>query len=84
MNEKIPELKIMLRDNEWPFEYVDHDRLIARAIVFDDFGYFYFVQAIRNDDFGNATLIETSGGGVEAGEDLHTAPYFRLSTVYTM
>ena len=73
MNEKIPELKIMLRDNEWPFEYVDHDRLIVRAIVFDDFGSFYFVRAIRNDDFGNATLIETSGGGVEAGEDLHTA-----------
>lgn len=27
----------------------------------------------RDDDFGKATLIETSGGGVENGEDLHTA-----------
>ena len=45
----------------------------ARAIVFDDAGYFYFVRAERDDDFGRATLIETSGGGVEAGEDLDSA-----------
>jgi len=67
------ELFIELRDTEWPFEYVDHDRRIARAIVFDDEGFFYFVRAQRDDDFGKATLIETSGGGVELGEDLQTA-----------
>lgn len=67
------ELKIYLQDEEWPFEYIDHDREIVRAIVFDDFGYFYFVRAERNDDFGEATLVETSGGGVENGEDLHSA-----------
>ena len=66
----ISELKIELSDNEWDFEYTDHDREIVRAIVFDDCGYLYFVRATRNDDFGNATLIETSGGGVEPGEDL--------------
>ena len=67
------ELLIELKDTEWPFEYTDHDRRIARAIVFDDAGYFYFVRAERDDDFGRATLIETSGGGVEAGEDLDSA-----------
>lgn len=67
------EINLHLRDEEWPFEYTDHDREIARAIVFDDNGCFYFVRAVRNDDFGSATLIETSGGGVEKGEDLHTA-----------
>jgi len=41
--------------------------------VFDDGGYYYFVRAERDDDFGKATLIETSGGGVESGEDLYTA-----------
>ena len=30
------ELKIELQDMEWPFEYTDHDRRIARAIVFDE------------------------------------------------
>lgn len=67
------ELDLELKDSEWEFEYVDHDRQIARAVVFDDSGYFYFVRAIRDDDFGKATLIETSGGGVESGEELTTA-----------
>ena len=72
---KIPkdQLLIELQDTEWPFEYSDHDRRIARAIVYDDDGYFYFVRAERNDDFGRATLIETSGGGVELGEELNSA-----------
>ena len=73
MNNNISEIKISLKDDEWDFEYIDHDREIVRAIVFDDDGYFYFVRAVRDDDFGKATLIETSGGGVEKGEDLHTA-----------
>lgn len=67
------ELLIELQDTEWPFEFTDHDRRIARAIVFDDAGYFYFVRAERDDDFGKATLIETSGGGVESGEELNSA-----------
>ena len=62
-----------LEDNEWPLTTIDHDRMIARAIVVDDEGYFYFVRANRDDDFGKATLIETAGGGVESGEDLDTA-----------
>ena len=67
------ELKLELRVTEWPFTGTDHDRLIVRAIVTDDAGYFYFVRAVRSDEFGDVTLIETSGGGVEAGEDLPTA-----------
>ena len=57
-----------LEDTGWPFEYTDHDRIIARAVVFDGEGFLYFVRAYRDDDFGKATLIETSGGGVEEGE----------------
>ena len=67
------ELTIHLDDNEWPFEYIDHDRQIVRAIVYDDLGFFYFVRVDRDDDFGKARLIETSGGGVEAGEELNDA-----------
>jgi 8-oxo-dGTP pyrophosphatase MutT (NUDIX family) len=68
-----PEIRLELQDHEWEFTYTDHDRQIARAIVIDDSGYFYFVRAIRDDDFGKATLIETSGGGVEPGEELTEA-----------
>ena len=67
------EMILHLQDEEWPFTYTDHDREIVRAIVFDEEGFFYFVRAERDDDFGKATLIETSGGGVEKGEDLLSA-----------
>ena len=67
------ELSLELEDTEWPYTYTDHDRTVVRAVVFDDDGFFYFVRAERDDDFGISTVIETSGGGVEAGEDLSTA-----------
>jgi len=67
------ELVLEREDTEWPFTGTDHDRVIVRAVVFDESGWLYFVRAVRNDEFGPATLIETSGGGVEPGEDLETA-----------
>ena len=73
MKNHLPELQINLEDKEWELEYINHDRNIARAIVVDEDGLFHFVCVVRDDDFGNATLIETAGGGVEDGEDLHTA-----------
>ena len=70
---KYDELSLEMQDGQWAFEYTDHDRYIARGIVFDDSGNFYFVRAKRDDDFGRAVLIETSGGGIEKGEDPETA-----------
>ena len=67
------ELHLNLEDKEWPLTTIDHDRMIARAIVVDGDDNFYFVRANRDDDFGKATLIETAGGGVEPGENLDTA-----------
>ena len=67
------ELYLSLNDNEWPDEGTDHDRQIVRAIVTDGAGGFVFMRLNRDDDFGKATLIETSGGGVEPGEDLIAA-----------
>ena len=69
MNDK-NELYIELQDNEWPFTGTDHDRQIVRAVVVDEQGDYYFMRAVRDDDFGKATIIETAGGGVEQGEDL--------------
>ncbi|MBO4419680.1 MAG: NUDIX hydrolase [Oscillospiraceae bacterium] len=71
--EKDTEIYLELRDDQWPFTYTDHDRQIVRAIVVDDEGWFYFVRARRDDEFGCAVLIETSGGGVEPGEELESA-----------
>ena len=70
-----PELQLELRDTEWPQVPADHDRQIVRAIVTDGEGYLYFVRVRRDDDFGKAVLIETSGGGVEPGEEINKAIY---------
>ena len=66
-------LRLELRDTEWPEQPADHARTTARAVLFDDRGRFYFMRVERDDVFGRATLIETSGGGVEPGEDLREA-----------
>lgn len=63
------ELHIELQDCEWPESTIDHTRNIARAVAVDEEGFFYFVKTERVDEFGNATHIETSGGGMEEGED---------------
>jgi 8-oxo-dGTP pyrophosphatase MutT (NUDIX family) len=75
------ELYLELRDEEWPFDYTDHDRNIVRAIVYDDEGYFYFVRADRDDIFAKAVVIETAGGGVEGDENLDKAIKRELSEV---
>jgi 8-oxo-dGTP pyrophosphatase MutT (NUDIX family) len=69
----IPQLRLDLQDDQWPLDYIDHDRQIARAIVVDNEGDFYFMRVERWDEFAEGALMETSGGGVEPGEDLHTA-----------
>ena len=66
------ELQLELRDTEWPYTYTKQKRQIARAIVVDDEGYYYFAHIERNDIFGELTQIETSGGGIEKGEDPET------------
>ena len=62
------EIFLELEDTEWPLDSIDHDRHIARAVVFDDDGYLYFVRCDRDDAFGKAAFLETSGGGMEEGE----------------
>ena len=73
MRMPLVEIYLELQDTEWPFEFTDHDRTIVRTVVYDDAGFFYFVRANRDDEFGRATLIEISGGGVEEGGDLLAA-----------
>ena len=73
------ELYIELFDKEWEYTYINHDRNIVRAIVYDDELNFYFMRVKLDDIFGNVTLIQTSGGGVEHGEDLLVALKRELS-----
>ena len=47
------ELHLNLEDREWPLTTIDHDRMIARAIVVDGDDNFYFVRANRDDGLQN-------------------------------
>ena len=71
--QQVEEIKLYFQDEEWPYEGTDHDREIVRAVVYDDCVNFYFARLDRDDIFGKAIVIETSGGGVEKGEELTTA-----------
>lgn len=76
------ELFLELEDKEWEFTGVKEERHIARAIAFDDNGFFYFLRVVREDEFADkieeavdgiggarmVELIETSGGGIEDEE----------------
>lgn len=62
------ELALTLEDTQWEKTEITHDRHVARAIVVDEEGFFYFVRVVRDDIFGNGAFIETAGGGVEVGE----------------
>ena len=73
VNSPFQPLDLHLSDDQWPLDYIDHHRQIARAVAVDADGMFCFVRASRDDDFGAATYIETSGGGVEPGEELEDA-----------
>ena len=43
------EIKIEWQDTQWKKEYIDHDRNIVRAIVYDENRMFYFVRAVGDD-----------------------------------
>ena len=62
------ELVLTLEDTQWEKTTITHNRHIARAIVVDEEGLFYFARVCRDDIFGNGAFIETAGGGVEVGE----------------
>ena len=68
MSLAVKELALTLEDTQWEKTMITHDRHVARAIVVDEEGFFYFVRVCRDDIFGNGAFIETAGGGVETGE----------------
>ena len=57
---------------EREFELQKKERETARAIVFDDEGYYYFSKLDTDDSdrFGKGVYIQTFGGGIEENEDV--------------
>ena len=50
-----------------------HNRLVVRAIIYDENGLIYMHLVERDDIFGKLSYLETPGGGVEKDESLSEA-----------
>ena len=59
---------LKLKDEEYPFDYVDHTRKTARGILMNEKGEIAFNKLSGYDIFGDRHYYETPGGGVDDGE----------------
>ena len=66
-------INLFLKDDQFETKGVPHDRRIVRGILFNDKNEVCILHIHRNDIFGNQCYYETSGGGIDEGEDEVTA-----------
>lgn len=57
-----------LIDNQYEYTYIDHQRKIARAILFNEKNEICLLKIYGDDDFGHRDYYETPGGGVKDNE----------------
>ena len=62
-----------LIDDQYEFKGITHNRVAARAIVFNDENKVGILRVYGQDTFGFRDYYETPGGGVKEGEDLKEA-----------
>ena len=60
-------IELHLEDNEFENTGITHTRGVARGVVIDN-DKIVILRVKRNDEFGNASYLETSGGGIDDGE----------------
>lgn len=57
-----------LKDEEYPFDYIDHIREIARGVVLNEKEEVALIKLHGHDSFGDRNYYELPGGGVKSGE----------------
>jgi len=62
-----------LKDDQYPFTYIDQIREISRAVVFNDKGEIALTKLLADDKFGHRDYYELPGGGVQVGETFEQA-----------
>ena len=66
-------LLFKLKDDQYEFKGITHNRVAARAIVFNDENKVGILHVHGDDAFGFRDYYETPGGGVKENEDLSVA-----------
>ena len=69
-------LKISLKDDQYPFQGVNHTREVIRAIFIDEHNNVCLEYLKDNDGFGPRDYYETPGGGAKPNET-HEETLFR-------
>ena len=62
-----------LNDDQYSYDYIDHIRNVARAIVINDKNEIALIHVFGDDIFGHRDYFETPGGGVKENELLEDA-----------
>ena len=57
-----------LTDEQYPLEYIDHTRYIARAILLNEKNEVALIKVNGDDIFGHRDYYETPGGGIKLNE----------------
>jgi 8-oxo-dGTP pyrophosphatase MutT (NUDIX family) len=64
---------IKLKDDQFEFNGITHNRVAARAIVLNEDDKIGLLRVYGNDAFGFRDYLETPGGGVKENESLENA-----------
>lgn len=62
-------LKIEFKDEIYPFNGIDNIRYISRGFILDEENRLSILSVSRDDIFGKLSYIESSGGGIDEGEN---------------
>ena len=62
-----------LNDDQYSYDYIDHIRNVARAIVINDKNEIALIHVFGDDIFGHRDYFETPGGGVKDNELIEDA-----------
>ena len=66
-------LVLSLKDEQYPFTYIDHTRYIARAILLNEKNEVALIKVNGDDIFGHRDYYETPGGGKKDKETIANA-----------
>jgi 8-oxo-dGTP pyrophosphatase MutT (NUDIX family) len=66
-------INLFLKDDQFETKGTPHTRKIVRGILFNEENKICILSIKRDDAFGNQSYYETSGGGIDEGEDEVTA-----------
>ena len=58
-------------DNYYPKTYIDHKRIVVRAVLFNDKNEVLLLHVVRDDKFGHRDCYELPGGGKKKNETFH-------------